>query len=50
MGQLLPDRLKDLWSGVDTGQLTSDAAQQQEDQWLAEYREVWTRALAMPDT
>ena len=50
MGQLLPDRLKDLWSRVDTGQLTSDAAQQRQDQWLAEYREVWTWALATPDT
>ena len=54
MGQLLPDllpdRLKDLWSRVDTGQLSREAAQQQQDQWLAEHRDVWTRALAAPDT
>lgn len=50
MRQLLPDRLKDLWGRVDEGQLTRDAAQQQQDRWLDEYRAVWTRALATPDT
>ena len=49
MSQLLPDRLKDLWARVHTGQLTSGAAQQDEDKWLAEYRELWTRALTTPE-
>ncbi len=49
MSKLVPDRLKDLWSRVDSGQLSRDAAQQQQDTLLAEYREVWTQALAGPD-
>src|SRR5262249_52797015 len=50
MNQLLPDRLKELWSRVDAEQLSRSAALEQQEQWLSEYRQVWTRALAMLDT
>ena len=50
MSQLpLPDRLNEIWSRVEVGQLTCDAAQHQQDQLLGQYREVWTQALATPD-
>ena len=50
MSHLLPDRLKELWCRVDAGQLSRSAAQEQQEQWLAEYRQVWTTALATADT
>src|SRR5262245_17315563 len=50
MSQLLPDRLKELWNRVGTGELSSDAAQRQQDEWLAAYQKVWTLALATADT
>jgi mycofactocin glycosyltransferase len=45
MDQLLPDRLKELWSRVDAGHLSVDAAQQQQEALLDEYRAIWTKAL-----
>src|SRR5262245_57455331 len=50
MSRLLPDRLKELWSRVDAGQISRSAAQEQREQCLAEHRQVWTEALATPDT
>ena len=43
--QLLPDRLSELWGRVDARQLTADAAQEEQERLLGEYRTVWARAL-----
>lgn len=48
MNKLLPDRLKELWSAVEAGQLTRAGAQEQQDRCLAEYRALWTQALTVP--
>ena len=45
MEGLLPDRLKELWGRVDTGHLSPDTAQQQQEVLLDEYRGLWTKAL-----
>jgi SAM-dependent methyltransferase len=45
MNALLPDRLKEIWGRVETGELTAEAAQQGQERLLAEYRTIWTEAL-----
>jgi len=45
MEGLLPDRLKELWGRVDTGHLSPDAAQEEQEVLLGEYRAIWTKAL-----
>jgi mycofactocin glycosyltransferase len=45
MEGLLPDRLKELWGRVDTGDVSPDAAQQEQEVLLDEYRAIWTKAL-----
>jgi SAM-dependent methyltransferase len=47
MEALVPDRLKALWSLVDAGQLTGDAAQLRQEQILSQYRTIWTDALLL---
>jgi len=49
MNKLLPDRLRELWGCVEAGQLTRAGAQEQQDRFLAEYRELWTHALTAPE-
>ena len=49
MESLLPDRLKELWGRVDAGHLTADAAQQQQEVLLGDYRAIWTKALVRED-
>jgi 2-polyprenyl-3-methyl-5-hydroxy-6-metoxy-1,4-benzoquinol methylase len=43
--KLLPDRLKLLWEGIDTGQTTVEIAQTVREQLLDDYRAIWTEAL-----
>jgi hypothetical protein len=43
--KLLPDRLKLLWEGIDTGQTTVEIAQTVQEQLLDDYRAIWTEAL-----
>jgi 2-polyprenyl-3-methyl-5-hydroxy-6-metoxy-1,4-benzoquinol methylase len=49
MESLLPDRLKELWGRVDAGHLTADAAQQEQEVLLGDYRAIWTKALVRED-
>lgn len=44
---LLPDRLKRLWQGVEAKRLTEAEFQTQQLQGLSEYRQVWTKALRL---
>jgi mycofactocin glycosyltransferase len=45
MKALLPDRLKEIWERVDTGELTAETAQQWQESLLDQYRATWTAAL-----
>ena len=45
MNALLPDRLKEIWERVDTGELTAETAQQWEESLLNRSRATWTAAL-----
>jgi SAM-dependent methyltransferase len=49
MDALLPDRLRELWGRVNAGRLTPDAAQEQQELLLDEYRAIWTQALIRED-
>ena len=45
MEDLVPDRLRALWSRVEAGQLSVERAQISEAQLLGEYGAIWTEAL-----
>lgn len=47
MENLLPDKLKTLWQGVDKGRLSAEEFQQEQERLIAEYRRTWTRALLL---
>ncbi len=45
----LASRLKTLWANVDAGQLDWQAGQNQQEQWIKEYAEIWSDAMRLPD-
>jgi SAM-dependent methyltransferase len=47
MDELLPDRLKELWSRVERKQLTVAEAEHRQERFLDEYRTIWTEALIL---
>jgi 2-polyprenyl-3-methyl-5-hydroxy-6-metoxy-1,4-benzoquinol methylase len=42
---LVPDRLRELWGGVDRGETTTEAVMEEQERLLDGYRAEWTRAL-----
>jgi hypothetical protein len=42
---LVPDRLRELWGGVDRGETTTEAVMEEQERLLGEYRAEWTNAL-----
>jgi 2-polyprenyl-3-methyl-5-hydroxy-6-metoxy-1,4-benzoquinol methylase len=42
---LVPDRLRELWGGVDRGETTTEAVMEEQERLLGGYRAEWTRAL-----
>jgi SAM-dependent methyltransferase len=47
VNKLLPDRLKDLWQAVTQKQLTEEEFSRRQEDWLAEYRDIWKQALLL---
>jgi 2-polyprenyl-3-methyl-5-hydroxy-6-metoxy-1,4-benzoquinol methylase len=47
MNKLLPDQLKDFWQAVVQREHTTGEYTDTYDHWLAEYRQVWERALIL---
>lgn len=47
MNKLLPDQLKDFWQAVVQREHTTGEYTEAYDRWLAEYRQVWERALIL---
>jgi 2-polyprenyl-3-methyl-5-hydroxy-6-metoxy-1,4-benzoquinol methylase len=44
----LASRLKTLWANVDAGKLDWQAGQNQQEEWIREYAEIWSDAMRLP--
>jgi len=45
---LLPDRLKALWASIEAKQRSADEYEPLKQQWLDEYKKIWSDALRLP--